>query len=97
MIVPGSSFRCGFAIESMKRNGGDYRPSQGDGPMLYLTRTPQESIQISDEITVTILSVKGNQVRIGIEAPANMLVLRKELHERMANEGWRSVSDGVPS
>jgi carbon storage regulator len=58
--------------------------------MLCLTRTPLESIQISDEITVTVLGVKGEQVRFGIKAPENMVVLREELLKRIGSEGWRN-------
>lgn len=47
--------------------------------MLILTRKPGESIQIGDEISVTVLMVKGNQVRIGINAPRNIIVVRDEL------------------
>jgi carbon storage regulator len=61
--------------------------------MLCLTRTPLESIQISDEITVTVLGVKGEQVRFGIKAPENMIVLREELIKRIASEGWSNSGD----
>ncbi len=47
--------------------------------MLILTRKPGESIQIGDEISVTVLMVKGNQVRIGINAPRDIIVVRDEL------------------
>lgn len=50
--------------------------------MLNLTRFPTESIQIGDEITVVVLGVNGQQVRIGVEAPRDVAVLREELVER---------------
>jgi carbon storage regulator len=50
--------------------------------MLVLSRKPAESIIINDNIRVTILSVKGNQVRIGIEAPPEVTVDREEIHSR---------------
>jgi len=46
---------------------------------LILTRRPGETIMIGDDIAVTVLSVKGNQVRIGIAAPADMPVHREEV------------------
>jgi carbon storage regulator len=54
--------------------------------MLNLTRFPTESIQIGDHITVTILGVNGNQVRLGIDAPKDVAVLREEVRERMAGQ-----------
>ncbi len=53
--------------------------------MLNLTRFPTESIQIGDEITVVVLGVNGQQIRIGVEAPKNVTVLRQELIEQTAN------------
>lgn len=47
--------------------------------MLILTRKPGESILIGDDISVTVLMVKGNQVRIGINAPRDIIVVRDEL------------------
>lgn len=47
--------------------------------MLVLTRKPQETIQIGDNITITIIKTKGKAVRIGIEAPKDISVLRGEL------------------
>ena len=47
--------------------------------MLLLTRRTGETIQIGDDITVTVLSVKGNQVRIGITAPDDVKIMREEL------------------
>ena len=47
--------------------------------MLILTRRPGESIQVGDDIEISVLEIRGNQVRIGINAPAEVLVLRSEL------------------
>lgn len=55
--------------------------------MLILTRKQSESIRIDDDITVTILGIKGNQVRIGIDAPKDIPVHREEIYERARNEG----------
>jgi len=50
--------------------------------MLILTRRVGETVMIGNDVTVTILGVKGNQVRIGINAPKNVLVLREEVEDR---------------
>ena len=50
--------------------------------MLILTRRINESLLIGDEITVTILGVKGNQVRIGVDAPRDVSVHREELAQK---------------
>jgi len=51
--------------------------------MLILTRRVKESIKIGDLITVTILGVKGNQVRIGVDAPRDIQVHRQEIYDRI--------------
>ncbi|AHE97187.1 carbon storage regulator CsrA [Thioalkalivibrio paradoxus] len=52
--------------------------------MLVLTRRVGETLIIGDEIAVTILDVKGNQARVGIEAPKDVTILREELRDRPA-------------
>ena len=47
--------------------------------MLILTRKSNEAIKIGEDIQVTVLEVRGNQVRLGIEAPDDVLILREEL------------------
>jgi carbon storage regulator CsrA len=54
--------------------------------MLILTRKPGETVMIGDEITVTVLGVKGNQVRIGVNAPKSVVVHREEVLERIRCE-----------
>jgi carbon storage regulator len=54
--------------------------------MLILTRRVGETVIIGDDVTVTILGVKGNQVRVGINAPKNVAVHREEIYERIKRE-----------
>ena len=64
--------------------------------MLILTRRVGESVVIGEDVTVTVLGVKGNQVRIGINAPKTVAVHREEIFERIKNgqgPGERSTSD----
>ena len=54
--------------------------------MLILTRRVGETLMIGDEVTVTVLGVKGNQVRIGVNAPRDVAVHREEIYDRIKQE-----------
>jgi len=63
--------------------------------MLILTRRVGETLMIGDEVTVTVLGVKGNQVRIGINAPKDVSVHREEIYEEIRQENRASVATQV--
>ena len=64
--------------------------------MLILTRRVGEILMIGDEVTVTVLGVKGNQVRIGVDAPKHVAVHREEIYQRIQAEGEDSEIEGEP-
>jgi carbon storage regulator len=66
--------------------------------MLILTRRVGETLMIGDNVTVTVLGVKGNQVRVGVNAPKHVSVHREEIYERIKSEhpaGADSSQDDV--
>ncbi|MBE9516886.1 MAG: carbon storage regulator CsrA [Proteobacteria bacterium] len=62
--------------------------------MLILTRRVGETLNIGDEVRVTVLGIKGNQVRIGVTAPKDVPVHREEIYERIQREKNGGEADG---
>ncbi len=59
--------------------------------MLILTRRVGETLMIGDDVTITILSVRGGQIRVGVNAPKNTAVHREEVYEKMRKENAATV------
>ncbi|MDE2220932.1 MAG: carbon storage regulator CsrA [Gammaproteobacteria bacterium] len=62
--------------------------------MLILTRREGESVRIGDDVTVTVLRVKGSQVRLGVNAPKDVAVQREEISDRMRAEVGEAMGAG---
>ena len=61
--------------------------------MLILTRRVGESLRIGDEVSVTVLGIKGSQVRIGVNAPKSVSVHREEVYDRINEEKLKNSED----
>ena len=64
--------------------------------MLILTRRVGETVMIGNDVTVTVLGVKGNQVRVGVNAPRDVAVHREEIFERIKREHEEGTSSPRP-
>ncbi|NND89870.1 MAG: carbon storage regulator CsrA [Granulosicoccus sp.] len=62
--------------------------------MLILTRRVDERIFIGDDITLCVLDIEGNRVRLGLEAPKDVAILREEIHERYVGEASNDARHG---
>ncbi|MSQ68493.1 MAG: carbon storage regulator [Gammaproteobacteria bacterium] len=65
--------------------------------MLILTRKVGESLMIGDEVNVTVLGIKGNQVRIGVNAPKHVSVHREEIYQRIQQGSGDVLADAQES
>ena len=65
--------------------------------MLILTRRIGETLMVGDDVTITVLGVKGNQVRIGVNAPKDVAVHREEIYERIQSEKADNDTENEPS
>ncbi len=59
--------------------------------MLILTRKSGEGLFIGDDIRITILEIRGKQIRLGIEAPPSVIVLREEIYRRIQEENLQAA------
>ncbi len=65
--------------------------------MLILTRRVGETLVIGDDVLVTVLGIKGNQVRIGVNAPQSVSVHREEIYQRIQEEKKQQLTDAETS
>ena len=65
--------------------------------MLVLSRRPEQGFRLGDEITVTILGVEGDRVKLGIQAPREVVVLRQELFQQLQSANSAAAASAHPS
>jgi carbon storage regulator len=63
--------------------------------MLILTRRLGESVMVGDDVSITILAVKGNQVRVGINAPKHLSVHREEIYRRIKDADSADIAEAI--
>jgi carbon storage regulator len=78
---------------SRGRNPDRQDAGGSEGTMLLLTRKLGENIRIGDDVKITIVEVKGNHVKLGIEAPPSVKVHREEIYERIQQENRRAQAE----
>ena len=82
--------RC---LDGARDSGGSDETEEA--AMLILTRRVGETLMIGDDVSVTVLGVKGNQVHIGIKAPREVAVHREEIHQRIRREQSQEPDSGA--
>jgi len=60
--------------------------------MLVLTRKPGESLHIGDDIKITLMEIKGNQVRVGVDAPSSVKIYREEIYKQILEENMSAAA-----
>jgi carbon storage regulator len=64
--------------------------------MLILTRKPGESLYIGDTVKITIVEIKGNQIRVGIDAPSELRIYREEIYVQILEENKKAAETALP-
>ncbi len=72
-----------------------WRSNLGGGAMLILTRRVGESLRIGDDVSVTVLGIKGSQVRLGVNAPKSVSVHREEVYDRINDENSKNSGENT--
>ena len=72
-----------------------WRSNLGGGAMLILTRRVGESLRIGDDVSVTVLGIKGSQVRLGVNAPKSVSVYREEVYDRINDENSKNSGENT--
>jgi carbon storage regulator len=75
---------------ALPRKPAQQDAGENEGTMLLLTRKLGENIRIGDDVKITIVEVKGNHVKLGIDAPPSVKVHREEIYERIQQENRRA-------
>jgi carbon storage regulator len=98
-ILPGRGIGAAFLASPADRSSGHHGQQGGIGAMLVLTRKSNQSIMIGDDIEVSVLAIMGEKVRIGIQAPRDVPVFRREVYleiqQESAGEGAREEVDAA--